>query len=230
MMSHDGIGTGKGGKHMPATGTTTRLANLQEAIDGMPDTGDAASHCNKNLAHWRPARRHVLLATFMVLLVCQTFMTLDVIADVFYIDIYLPYFDHTMLETVAVVAMGIGLIVIGRITWEQFRQNRHYREVVQTASGRLLETVNKTFDQWGLTRSEREVALLLMKGLSVEEIARIRGAKPGTIKSQSNAIYRKAGLKGRSELAAWFMEDLLAGEKLLGRKEAERSTSAASSA
>jgi len=171
---------------------------------------DAAS-----MAHWRPARRHVLLATFMVLLVCQAFMTLDVIADVFYIDIYIPFFDHTLLETVAVVAMGIGLIVIGRITWEQFRQNRHYRDVVQTASGRLLDTVQAKFDEWKLTPSEREVALLLMKGLSVEEIASIRGAKPGTIKSQSNAIYRKAGLKNRSELAAWFMEDLLAGERLL---------------
>ncbi|WP_156098587.1 hypothetical protein [Thermopetrobacter sp. TC1] len=30
-----------------------------------------------------------------------------------------------------------------------------------------------------------------------------------------NAIYRKAGLRGRSELVAYFVEDLLAGEKLL---------------
>ena len=167
------------------------------------------------MASFRPARRHVLLAVFLVLLVCQTFMTLDVIADFFYLDIYIPYFDHTAVETIAVVAMGVGLIIVGRIVWEQFRENRHYREVVDTASGQLLRTLHKKFDEWELTPSEREIALLLIKGLSVAEIAAIRNTRPGTIKSQSNAIYRKAGLKNRSELAAYFMEDLLAGEKLV---------------
>ncbi len=167
---------------------------------------------------WRrflPARRHVLLISFLVLLVCQSFMMLDVIADVFYLDIYIPFFDHTLMETVAVFAMTVGMIIVGRIVWEQFRENRRYREAVGTASGRLLDVLNEKFEEWSLTPSEREVAILLIKGLSVSEIARIRNARPGTIKSQSNAIYRKAGLKGRSELAAYFMEDLLAGDRLL---------------
>ncbi|GEM_PF-192099 len=178
----------------------------------------------------RPARRHVLLALFVVLLICQAFMTLDVIADVFYLDLYIPWFNHTVVETVAVVAMGIGLIIMGRIVWEQFRENQHYRTVVDTASGRLQDTVQRKFDEWQLTPSEREIALLLIKGLSINEIATIRNARPGTVKSQSNAVYRKAGVKNRSELAAWFMEDLLAGQRLVDTAMQERPDSRIDSA
>ena len=171
---------------------------------------------------WLPQRKYMLLGVFLVLLVCQAFMTLDVIADVFYLDLYIPFFDHTLMETVAVIAMGVGLVIVGRIAWEQFHENRHYRTVVETASGRLLQTIDAKFDEWKLTPSEREVALLLIKGLSVNEIATIRRARPGTVKSQCNAVYRKAGVKNRSELAAWFMEDLLSGESLVESALQER--------
>ncbi len=199
-------------------GTGTQDAHDTHLVAGRTAKGVAAHDpVARAMAgrRWLPARRHVLLVSFLVLLVCQSFMMLDVIADVFYLDIYIPFFDHTLMETVAVFAMTVGMIIVGRIVWEQFRENRRYREAVGTASGRLLDVLNTKFEEWNLTPSEREVALLLIKGLSVSEIARIRNTRPGTIKSQSNAIYRKAGLKGRSELAAYFMEDLLAGDRLL---------------
>jgi len=160
-------------------------------------------------------RFHALVLAFLVLLVCQAFMAVDVAADIFYLDLYIPWFDHSTVELIAVVAMTVSLVVLGWILVDHIRQNRRYKETVRTASGQLLDTVARKFDEWKLTESEREIALLLIKGLSVAEIAEIRQARPGTVKSQSNAIYRKAGLRGRSELAAYFVEDLLAGERLL---------------
>ncbi len=171
----------------------------------------------RKMRRWR---FHMLAASFIVLLVCQAFMAIDVVADVYYIDIYLPWFDHTVMETVAVIAMTVSLVVLGWILLDHMRQNRRYRQTVQTASGQLVQTLYAKFDDWGLSASEREVALLLIKGLSVAEIARLRDTRPGTIKSQSNAIYRKAGLKSRSELAAYFVEDLLAGDNLLKEHKA----------
>ncbi len=50
--------------------------------------------------------------------------------------------------------------------------------------------------------------------ISIQEIADIIETKTGTIKSQCGAIYRKANVKGRNELVAYFVEDLLAGESL----------------
>ena len=77
----------------------------------------------------------------------------------------------------------------------------------------LLEGLGRTiavqFDRWELTGAEREVALLLLKGLSHREVARVRGVTERTARDQAQAVYRKAGLSGRSELSAFFLEDLL---------------------
>jgi len=55
----------------------------------------------------------------------------------------------------------------------------------------------------------------LIEGLSTQEITAVRETKLGTIKSLSNAIYRKAGLKGRNKLSDYFIEGLLAGHQLI---------------
>ncbi|HHN72686.1 MAG TPA: LuxR family transcriptional regulator [Thermopetrobacter sp.] len=169
--------------------------------------------------HLRPWRFHALAAAFAVLLVCQGFMVVDVLADIFYIDLYIPWMDHSTIELIAVIAMTVSLFVLGWVLVDHMRQNRRYRETLRSASGAFLKTISRKFDEWGLSDSEREIALLLIKGLSINEIAQVRNTRPGTIKSQSNAIYRKAGLRGRSELVAYFVEDLLAGEKLLPSRD-----------
>jgi DNA-binding CsgD family transcriptional regulator len=73
----------------------------------------------------------------------------------------------------------------------------------------LGRTIARQFDRWELTGAEREVALLLLKGLSHREVARVRGVTERTARDQARAVYRKAGLSGRSELSAFFLEDLL---------------------
>jgi DNA-binding CsgD family transcriptional regulator len=69
--------------------------------------------------------------------------------------------------------------------------------------------IDRQFDRWELTPAERDVALLLLKGLSLKEIAALRTTSERTARQQSLAVYRKAGLAGRAELAAFFLEDLL---------------------
>ncbi|MCB0331312.1 MAG: helix-turn-helix transcriptional regulator, partial [Bdellovibrionales bacterium] len=68
---------------------------------------------------------------------------------------------------------------------------------------------------WKLTEAEKEVAFLLLKGMSLKEIAGIRETTEKTARVQSMAIYAKAGLSGRSELAAFFLEDLLIPGEIL---------------
>jgi DNA-binding NarL/FixJ family response regulator len=69
--------------------------------------------------------------------------------------------------------------------------------------------IDRQFERWGLTSAEREIALLLLKGLSHKEVSTVRDTTERTVRQQSLAIYRKAGLAGRAELAAFFLEDLL---------------------
>ena len=71
------------------------------------------------------------------------------------------------------------------------------------------EKIDEQLRAWGLTESEKEVALLLLKGLGHSEVAQIRGTSQKTSRQQAAAVYQKAGLSGRAELSAYFLEDLL---------------------
>jgi DNA-binding CsgD family transcriptional regulator len=68
---------------------------------------------------------------------------------------------------------------------------------------------DRQFERWGLSPAEKEVALLLLKGLSLKEIAEVRSIGEATARQQARSVYKKAGLSGRADLAAFFLEDLL---------------------
>jgi DNA-binding CsgD family transcriptional regulator len=74
----------------------------------------------------------------------------------------------------------------------------------------LSFAIDKKFEEWSLSPSEKDVALLLLKGLSLKEIADIRSVSERTVRQQSINVYQKAKLSGRAELSAFFLEDLLA--------------------
>lgn len=73
----------------------------------------------------------------------------------------------------------------------------------------LSLAIDQQLSKWNLTTAEKEVAFLLLKGLSLKEVAAVRNTSEKTARVQSMAIYAKAGIAGRSELAAFFLEDLL---------------------
>jgi len=73
----------------------------------------------------------------------------------------------------------------------------------------LGEAIDRQFTRWQLSPAEREVALLLLKGLSHKDVAEARSTSERTVRQQALSVYRKADLAGRAELAAFFLEDLL---------------------
>jgi DNA-binding CsgD family transcriptional regulator len=73
----------------------------------------------------------------------------------------------------------------------------------------LAVALDQQFDRWALSPAEKETALLLLKGLSHKEIAEVRSVSDTTARQQARAIYKKAGLGGRHDLAAFFLEDLM---------------------
>jgi DNA-binding CsgD family transcriptional regulator len=86
---------------------------------------------------------------------------------------------------------------------------RWQEEAAELVRG-LSHAIDHQFDRWELSPAEREIALLLLKGLSSREIAELRATREATVRQQAQGVYRKAGLLGRAELAAFFLEDLLA--------------------
>lgn len=83
------------------------------------------------------------------------------------------------------------------------------RQQISAAGQEYIQVIRKQFETWQLTPSEKEVASLLLKGLSFDEIANVRNTKEKTVRQQATSIYRKSGLGSRHEFAAWFFEDFL---------------------
>jgi DNA-binding CsgD family transcriptional regulator len=83
----------------------------------------------------------------------------------------------------------------------------------RTEAGELLNglgvVIDRQFERWALSPAEKEVAMLLLKGLSHKELAEVRSITDATARQQARAVYKKAGLSGRNDLAAFFLEDLL---------------------
>jgi len=164
--------------------------------------------------------------SLIILALCEILLIVDVLSEFFHFDIEFYENYHGPLEAVAVFALGVTLIIIGMDFWRLVVENRQFRSLLGIASGEFLYIMGGKFTDWELSNSEREIALLLIKGLSIQEIADIRETRTGTIKSQCSAIYRKADVKGRNELVAYFVEDLLAGESLTEPSQLVRSPQA----
>lgn len=64
-------------------------------------------------------------------------------------------------------------------------------------------------DIWNLSKTEKEIAVLLIKGFSSKEIAAMRNTSEKTVREQASAIYLKAGVNNRANLASFFIEDIL---------------------
>ena len=87
---------------------------------------------------------------------------------------------------------------------------KYWQNQNKTLIDGLSIKIHQQFKQWGLTQAETDVALLIIKGFSLEEIAGLRGTSERTIRDQAASVYHKAKLKNRTELSAYFLEELLA--------------------
>lgn len=96
------------------------------------------------------------------------------------------------------------------------REGHEWRKQVQGHLQGLGLAISTQLTEWNLSAAEREVALLLLKGLSSKEIGTVRATSERTVREQARAIYLKAGLNGRASLSAYFLEDLLAPVESVG--------------
>lgn len=130
---------------------------------------------------------------------------------------------HTAVEGLVVVAALFGVFLLLGETFKLKRTLKNELDfstklqqeanVWKEHSKKYLQGLSQSIDaqlsKWELTKSEKEVAFLLLKGFSLKEIAVLRKTTDKTARAQSTAIYAKAGLSGRSQLSAFFLEDLL---------------------
>lgn len=117
-----------------------------------------------------------------------------------------------ILELMAALGLVIGAVLGGMAMRRAIADRNKAQERLRRASGAFLDLLEERFAEWALTPAERDVALFAIKGMSTAEIAVLRSTSEGTVKAQTNAIYRKAGVTGRSQLLSLFIDDLMRDE------------------
>ena len=117
---------------------------------------------------------------------------------------------HVGAEALAAALAMLGAGLFYRHHLVERREAAAWRAQAEALLRSMGGAVDRQFDEWALTGAEREVGLLLLKGLSFKEIGAVRDTSERTGREQARAVYKKAGVAGRAELSAWFIEDLLA--------------------
>lgn len=127
------------------------------------------------------------------------------------LDLYLDGFNQV---STAHVLINLVFIVLSFIAAGYgFKKLKVAETTLDEASDLLHNHLNRLgsnfvlkFDEWQLTETERRVAVLLVKGRSLKEIAEYCHRGEGTIRQHAVAVYNKSGLAGRAELAGHFLE------------------------
>jgi len=84
-----------------------------------------------------------------------------------------------------------------------------WRKSAESALAGFSGAVEQQFVKWDLTPTEREVALLLLKGYGHKQVAAKTGRSERTVRQHAVSVYEKSGLGGRAELAAFFLEGVM---------------------
>ena len=170
----------------------------------------AFTNNDKRFSQWA-----IALSAFVFVLI-----TLDIVGD--YQD-GVPW-RHLFTEMLILMLSLVGIVYFARLYYQFAKskidllaqdlvvanqQAEQWRDANRELIAGLAVQIEKQFQIWQLTPAEAEVGMLMLKGLSHGEIAHLRNASERTIRDQARAIYRKSGLAGRTELSAFFLEDLL---------------------
>lgn len=152
-----------------------------------------------------PRRTAILAGILALQIFCAAFFVVDVFDEIRFGGLS----THSVFEALVTIALFIGVIFGGLEMRRTIERNRRAESAVAAASGALADLIETRFEQWDLTPSERDVALLAIKGFDVAEIAAIRGTAEGTVRAQLAKIYAKSSVTNRAQLVSQFIDDLL---------------------
>lgn len=157
------------------------------------------------------ADRVAFVILLLLQLICAAFFLWDILVPLFGIRAEpIAWALHELLEVGAVLGLLFGVAATATLLYRSLKAREKAEANLRLASGAFMEVLEERFGEWGLTPAERDVALFSVKGLSTAEIAAMRSTSEGTVKAQTNAIYRKAGVSGRPQLLSLFIDELMA--------------------
>lgn len=157
------------------------------------------------------------LTLFLGLVALQTLCAMVFVSDIVLSTLgfnaaRIAWTTREFLEIGAAMGLALGMVFGAVLAWRAFRDLREAHDRIDRAAGAFRDHLESRFREWNLTAAERDVALFALKGLTIEQIAGLRATSEGTIKAQTAAIYRKAGVTGRPQLLSLFIEDMVGAD------------------
>lgn len=163
---------------------------------------------------------YIIKAIIVLLMIITLLAILDVASDIKHrID-----WSHVLVELAmifsAILAVILGTYWFYKVSEESMAEveetlkfarseSKFWREENRKLLQGIAKNIQEQFDAWQFTRAEIEIGFFLLKGFSFKEIAKLRDVTEKTIREHAGNVYYKAGMAGRAELAAYFLEDLL---------------------
>lgn len=155
-------------------------------------------------------RAAVLAGLILSQAVCALFFIGDVFLD--FGEFGLLNNPQLLLELAAAIVLIAGVVFLMIELRALMTKMSNMQAGLDIANGHLAEVIEGFFDDWQLTEAERDVGIMILKGLDNETIAALRNTAPGTVRAQATRIYAKSDSAGRAQFISLFMEELMAGE------------------
>jgi len=180
-----------------------------------PLTGVPGKRVKKSTEFLVQGSRVPLIISVLIAILAGGDLVLDLISG--------TTFSHVFIMSLLTTLATVGAVYFSNTLRGVWREERALRRGLEEERAKtsqwhqeewdllhnLNKAINRQFDKWEFSPTEKDIALHLLKGLSLREIAKLRGSTDGTVKQQAHMLYHKAGLKGRAELSAHFLGGLL---------------------
>ncbi len=152
----------------------------------------------------------LLWALVLVQVGCGAYFLWEILAAILGLPtIPLRWQTRELVDIGASLGLVLGAVLGVVLAINASRAIRRADSARRVTSGEFTEVVEDYLRKLDLTPAETEVAWFLLKGMSLTEIADLRSTREGTVKAQCTAIYRKAGVSGKSQLFSLLVEDVL---------------------
>ncbi len=171
---------------------------------------------------FRKQPRHMLLALLILVLGVIGFFT-DLVEDLSEVqqelsEGYWAAIWSLIWLSMMTVALATAIFVLFREVVRRQTEVSDFDRQVTLMQGEFQFVLERLFDEWALTPAERDIALLILKGLNSNEIARARRTASGTIRAQTSSVFRKVGVSSRAELMSLFLDAFLVSDVPSGRE------------
>jgi len=155
-------------------------------------------------------RAWVVWTLVLVQCLCGAYFLWEILASILGIpSVPLRWRVRELVEAGASLGLTLGAFLGVSLALVAQKATNRAETARRMTSGEFTAVVDSYFEKLGLTGAETEIAWLVLKGMSMAEIADLRQTRIGTVKAQCTAIYKKAGVSGKGQLVSQLVEDLL---------------------